>query len=252
MPVSDENVAQVLKADAGLQDLALCTFAAVDQEAESVMLDDLRRKPRLAEGAEADVPRKMISNMLVIVPHSKSRMSPPKEEQAPVILIPAGSGQLPGNQMYMKMGDGLPAMSTGIDHQPVTVFGNARLRRQFFCHQDHVPTSASSPGSSSLTEAMCRLGMMRICVRAIGWYREMRYLLIAVDNAGRGFTGKNFTEDAGHRQGSRGGELRDGSVSGQTTLHNNSFRRVYWPGHRCSLQADLNHFLQVDAASVSQ
>ncbi len=48
--VGDENVVQVPEADAGLQDLALGAFAAVDQEAEFVVLDDLRRKPALGRG----------------------------------------------------------------------------------------------------------------------------------------------------------------------------------------------------------
>ena len=48
--VGDENVAQVPEADAGLQDLALGAFAAVDQEAEFVVLDDLRGKAALGGG----------------------------------------------------------------------------------------------------------------------------------------------------------------------------------------------------------
>ena len=39
--VGDENIAQVPEADAGLQDLALGALAAVDQEAEFIVLDDL-------------------------------------------------------------------------------------------------------------------------------------------------------------------------------------------------------------------
>ena len=44
MAMGDENVAQVAEADAGLQDLALGAFAAIDQEAILVVLDDLCRK----------------------------------------------------------------------------------------------------------------------------------------------------------------------------------------------------------------
>ncbi|MCX6036350.1 MAG: hypothetical protein NTW99_00340 [Chloroflexi bacterium] len=43
----DENVVQVPEADAGLQDLTLGALAAVNEEAEFVVLDDLRRKPAL-------------------------------------------------------------------------------------------------------------------------------------------------------------------------------------------------------------
>jgi len=42
MPMSDENMTQVLESDAGLQDLALRALAAVDQEAVLVVLEDLR------------------------------------------------------------------------------------------------------------------------------------------------------------------------------------------------------------------
>ncbi len=48
--VGDENVAQVPEADAGLQDLALGAFAAVDQEAELVVLDDLGGEAALGGG----------------------------------------------------------------------------------------------------------------------------------------------------------------------------------------------------------
>ena len=45
MTVGDENVVQVPEAEAGLQDLTLGALAAVNEEAEFVVLDDLRRKP---------------------------------------------------------------------------------------------------------------------------------------------------------------------------------------------------------------
>ena len=64
--VGDQDVVQALETDPGLQDLALGAFAAVDQEAVFIMLDDLRERPRFAEGADAEVPRKMISNKPVV------------------------------------------------------------------------------------------------------------------------------------------------------------------------------------------
>ena len=64
MAVGDENVVQVSEAEAGLQDLTPGALTAVNEEAEFVMLDDLRR----ADGVETEVPRKTISNIEVIIP----------------------------------------------------------------------------------------------------------------------------------------------------------------------------------------
>jgi len=48
--VGDEDAVKALKAQTGLQDLALSTFTAVNQEAVFVMLDDLRRQTTLDRG----------------------------------------------------------------------------------------------------------------------------------------------------------------------------------------------------------
>ena len=47
VPVCDKNIAQVPEANPGLEDLALGAFAAVDQEAEFIVFNDLCRKPAL-------------------------------------------------------------------------------------------------------------------------------------------------------------------------------------------------------------
>ena len=65
VPVRQQHARQVPEAHAGLQDLPLGALAAIDQKAIFVVLDDQRGKPRLAEGAEAEVPRKRISNNAV-------------------------------------------------------------------------------------------------------------------------------------------------------------------------------------------
>ena len=50
VPVGDENIVQVPESDPGLQNLALGALAAVDQEAEFVMLYDLSGQPPLCGG----------------------------------------------------------------------------------------------------------------------------------------------------------------------------------------------------------
>ena len=47
MTVRKQDPRQAFKADAGLQDLSLCAFAAIDKEAVFVMRNDLSRKPAL-------------------------------------------------------------------------------------------------------------------------------------------------------------------------------------------------------------
>ena len=59
MAVGDEDVVQVLEPDAGLQDLALGAFAAINEEAILIVLDDLGCQAALgggrrSRGAEKD------------------------------------------------------------------------------------------------------------------------------------------------------------------------------------------------------
>ncbi len=49
--MGDEDMLQVLEANAGLQDLALCALAAIDQEAKLVVLDHLGREPAFGGGS---------------------------------------------------------------------------------------------------------------------------------------------------------------------------------------------------------
>ena len=109
------------------------------------------------------------------------------------------AGQFPGNQMHMKMRNGLAAMHPGVDHEPEAVLGNALLLCQLFRQHDHMP-------HQRLITRLERIDRINVPV----WNDEnMRtgngvdiaecgYLLITVNNGGRCFTGKNFTKDARH------------------------------------------------------
>src|SRR5512136_2816211 len=88
----------------------------------SSCLTTCAESPRLAEGAEADVPRKTISNMGAIVPQEPPayRESLPQQE----------TGKPPANQVQMEMRNRLSTMHPGIDHQPVAIFSNPLRNRQ--------------------------------------------------------------------------------------------------------------------------
>ena len=103
----------------------------------------------------------------------------------------------------MEMGDGLPAMRAGVDHQPVAVFGYALLRGQFFRQHDHVTHQRLIAGLQSIDRVDVPVGddeNMRAGNRMN--IPKCSNLVITIDDVGGGFTGEDLTEDAGHGQGS--------------------------------------------------
>ena len=59
--VRDEDLLEIDEAHRRAQQLPLCSLAAVEEQAVSPAPDEMRRVPRRAVGALADVPRKTTS-----------------------------------------------------------------------------------------------------------------------------------------------------------------------------------------------
>ena len=100
----------------------------------------------------------------------------------------------------MQMRDGLPAMCSGVDHQPVAMFGNTLLLCQCFRHLNHVPYQRLIAGFQRIDRVDVPVGNDEN-VRAGNRVdiAKCSHLLIMIDDIGRSFSGEDFAKDAGHK-----------------------------------------------------